>query len=208
MTQSRSHLEEHEPERSTDRAVASAYRLIADCFVYPEEVDRPAYVDDATSHVIPEIATHVDEEAAAFLTAFLDDFEDITPQEYVQTLELSPACPLYLGHYEFEDPKTCREIADADRNQYMVELAGIYGHFGYELDTELPDYIPAMVEFLWLTSSERDDPLREDFLSKLHSMLPGMIERFEGTGTPYQWPLKALERVIEYDMGRDPGGDA
>lgn len=38
------------------------------------------------------------------------------------------------------------------------------------------------------------------------SMLPGMIDRFEEEGTPYQRPLKALVRVIEYDLEADEGG--
>lgn len=158
MPAGRSELEDRTHQGSAVEGLASAYRLIADCFVYPEELDRQQLVDDAVSDVIPEIATHIDGEAAALLTAFLDEFGEISTQEYVQTLELSPACPLYLWHYEFDDPTTCRDIADADRNQYMVELAGIYEHFGFKLDNELPDYVPAMVEFLWLTRSEQAMP--------------------------------------------------
>lgn len=207
MTTNSSKLEERTHNGSTADTLASAYRLIADCFVYPEKIDQEQLLDDAVNDVIPEIATHIDGETAAFLAAFLDEFDEISTQEYIQTLELSPSCPLYLGHYEFDDPKTCREIADTDRNQYMVELAGIYEHFGFTLDNELPDFVPAMVEFLWLTHSERDDALRDEFMSKMVSMLPGMIDRFEEEGTPYQWPLKALERVIQYDLETDEGGD-
>lgn len=194
-----------DPGRATD-PLASAYRLVADCFVYPEDLDRQRFVEAATEAVVPEIAAHVDDRAAALLAAFLDEFDGVSAEEYVRTLELSPACPLYLGHYEFDQPETCRDIADADRNQYMVELAAIYDHFGFALDDELPDYLPAMVEFLALTRDERGDPLREEFVSKMASMLPGMVARFEEEGTPYRKPLAALERVVQYDLAGDAGG--
>lgn len=202
------------PETSEQRpdieALASAYRLIADCFVYPENIDRDEFVEKARADVLPQVTTHLDTGAAEHLSAFLDAYEGIDTEEYVETLELDPSCPLYLGHYEFDEPETCRDIADADRNQYMVELNGIYEHFGFELEDELPDFVPAMVEFLWLTIPERDDGLRAEFASRMLSMLPGMIEQFEQAESPYREPLEALETVLRYDLEHvmDVDGDA
>lgn len=180
--------------------LAPTYRLLADLFVYPEAVDRDALLAGGREEVLPALREHVDEEAAGLVATFLDEYEDVSVDEYVETLELEPACPLYLGHYAFDEPETCREIADSDRNQYMVELNGIYEHFGFELADELPDFLPAMVEFLWLTLPERDDELRREFADKLHSMLPGMREQFEDHGTPYWRLVAALEQILAYDI--------
>jgi len=181
------------------RTLAETYRLVADLFVYPEDVDRSHLVAIGRERVVPALADHVGSDAADHMAAFLDDYEDVTVDEYVMWHELEPACPLYLGHYEFEEPETCREIADADRNQYMVELNGVYDHFGFELDGELPDYLPAMVEFCWLTLPDRGDELRGEFLSKTLSMLPGMREQFADHRTPYWRLLATTEAVFEFD---------
>lgn len=196
--------------RETD-ALASAYDLIAELFVYPEEVDSEEVVRDALHETLPVIDSHVDGEAAELLADFLDDYREIEAEEYVETLELSPSCPLYIGDYVFEEPQTCRDIGSADRNQYMVELNAIYEHFGFEIQDELPDYLPAMIEFLGLTLPERDDGLRDEFMTKVLALLPAMIEDFESDGTPYVRLLKAFERVLRRDVelntDLDPDGD-
>lgn len=187
-------------------ALAEGYRLVADLFVYPEAVDRDQLVSHGREETVPAVRDHVGKEAADRLDAFLDEYEDVTVEEYVQTLELEPDCPLYLGHYEFDEPETCREIASSDRNQYMVELNGIYEHFGFELADELPDFLPAMVEFCWLTLPERDDGLRTELLEKIHSLMPGMREQFEAHGTPYADLLVVLEELLADDLAYSNGG--
>lgn len=179
-------------------ALAGAYRVIADAFVYPEHVDGEAYRQRARETVCPAVERHVDSEAADELANFLDAHETLDVDEYVETLDLDPACPPYLGHHAFEEPETCREVADADRNQYMVELNAIYEHFDVEIGDELPDYLPAMVEFCWLTLPERDDAVRAEFLGGMVSLVPAARSAFEGT--PYHALLVALERVLDRDL--------
>jgi len=190
-------LAEEEP---TVEGLLAGYRAVADLFVYPEEIDREALVEECRTDVVPSVGRHVDEAAADHLDVFLDDYEDVDVDLYVQMHELDPKCPLYLGHHEFDAPETCRDVSDADRNQYMVELNAIYEHFGFELADELPDFVPAMVEFLWLTMPDRDDGLRDEFIEKFGDLLPGMREQFEDAGTPYWRLLAALRRLIETDL--------
>ncbi|MFB6267646.1 MAG: nitrate reductase molybdenum cofactor assembly chaperone [Halodesulfurarchaeum sp.] len=187
-------------------ALAEAYELIATSFVYPEDLDTERFRRRAAEEALPRVARELDPQVAAELSAFVDVLGDIDPDEYVSTFELSPRCPLYLGHYAFDPPETCRDIGDADRNQYMVELAGIYEHFGWGLEDELPDYLPAMSEFLALTVDERDSELRAEFLEKLLGFLPDARERFEDVGTPYRYPLRAFEQVAKLDLEGIEGG--
>jgi nitrate reductase assembly molybdenum cofactor insertion protein NarJ len=189
---------------ATRSALAAGYRLIADCFVYPEDVDREALATRGREEVVPSLEAEGEGAAARHLEAFLAVYEDVSVDEYVSTLELDPTCPLYVGHYAFEEPDTCRDVADADRNQYMVELNGIYEHFGFELGQELPDYLPAMVEFLWLTIDERDDPVRGEYAAMLSAVVPGMRERFESAETPYHHLVAAAAALIERDLATSP----
>ncbi len=188
-------------------ALASAYRLIVDLFEYPENLDREKTSREALEEVIPNIATYING-GAADLLSFIEDFKNIGIDEYTRTVELSPECPPYLGHYAFEEPKTCAGMGVSDRNDYMIELAAIYEHYGFEVSGELPDYVPAMTEFLYLSLPKRGDELRNEYLSKLLSMLPSMIQRFEEKESAYQKPLKALKALMELDLGKEVAGSS
>lgn len=183
----------------------SVYDIISWSFDYPESVSESSFKSE-TSNLLPRVARRIDRPAADQLARFVDEYEEISTEQYVDTLELEPACPLYLGDYVFDEPSTCRDIADADRNQYMVELAGIYEHYGLVIEDELPDFVPAMAEFLSMTLDHRGDALRQDFLERVVEYLPKMIRHFEDHGTPFQYPLSALYRIAIVDLGGDPDG--
>ncbi|MEE8326150.1 MAG: hypothetical protein V3R58_03845, partial [candidate division NC10 bacterium] len=96
--------------------------------------------------------------------------------------------------------------AVSDRNGYMIELTGIYRHFGQVLDgTELPDYLPLMVEFLSLTVESRDDPVRGKLIDEyMVPFLPPMRSRLEELKTPYLHLLDALVRVMSVEPKTQP----
>jgi len=195
---------EHAP---ADATLAKTYRLVAELFVNPEMADRSTLAATARRDVLPAVAEDVDDDTASRLRSFLDEYESMPIEEFVVTHELSPACPLYVGHYAFDEPETCRDVADADRNQYMVELNAIYEHYGFELEDELPDFLPAMVEFCWLTLPDRGDELRAEFQRKLLAILPALRERFESEGTPYRLVLEVLDRLLRVDLAGEPRAD-
>ena len=66
-------------------------------------------------------------------------------------------------------------LCDPEAN---TELSGLYRHFGFELTGgELPDYLPAVVDFLWLSLEHRDRDtigLRRRLLQ--HYVLPGLVD--------------------------------
>ncbi len=81
------------------KELAASYRLIGELLLHPAERD------DAV--VRQELKT-VGACPAAILTPierFLADPASHSGDEYVQTVELAPPCPLYLGHYLFEEPE-------------------------------------------------------------------------------------------------------
>ena len=142
----------------------------------------------------------MDKESATLLSQFL---EEPTPEEeYIELFELEPQCPLYLGSHTYEEPKNCAQAAVSDRNGYMIELLGIYGHLELTPNgKELPDYLPLMVEFLSLVAGS-EDPIREKLIKDyILPFLPPIRSRLEELNTHYLYLLDALERVLRLDLG-------
>jgi nitrate reductase assembly molybdenum cofactor insertion protein NarJ len=84
----------------------------------------------------------------------------------------------------------------------MIELIGIYRHFGQSINGgELPDYLPLMVGFLSLTAESKDDPIRGKFIDEyMLPFMPPIRSRLEELETPYIHLLGTLEKVIDFDL--------
>jgi len=142
----------------------------------------------------------IDKESAQLLSRFLQE-NTISDTDYIDLFELEPQCSLYLGSHSYEEPQTCANAAVSDRNGYMIELSGIYKHFGQMPNgLELPDYLPLMLEFLSMTVDSDDDPVREKLLTEyLLPFLPPMRARLEELETPYLYLLDALEKIVRVE---------
>jgi nitrate reductase molybdenum cofactor assembly chaperone NarJ/NarW len=144
----------------------------------------------------------MDGESAGLLSRFLAH-EPATEEEYIDLFELSPQCALYLGSHGFEEPKTCSGAANCDRNKYMVEVVNLYRHFGLALDsTELPDYLPLMVEFLALTAGSSDDVRRKLIGEYMLPFLEPMCSQLDKLETPYVDLCRALDAILRADLGQ------
>ncbi|MCH7485730.1 MAG: hypothetical protein IIC04_01945 [Proteobacteria bacterium] len=177
------------------------YALIAELWCSPPEDDakREGIKKDA-KEVVKRLES-IDKESAMLLSRFLGE-NAITEEDYIDLFELDPQCPLYLGSHTYDEPKTCATAAVSDRNEYMIELNGIYNHFGRKPNgKELPDYLPLMVDFLSLTTESKDDPVREKLIKEyILPFLPPMRSRLGELKTPYLHLLDALERVINIEL--------
>lgn len=181
--------------------LTTSYQLIAELLLHPLERDA-ARVANLRSGMGDGPA-----DVSRPIAAFLDSSLAGCPDEYVQTVELSPPCPLYLGAYLFEEPASCRGAGMSDRNAYMLELAALYRHFGFELSgQELPDYVPALAEFLALSLErpERDATgLRRWLIERyVAPALDAMRSRFAEYQSPYEALIEALSAVVREDLRR------
>lgn len=195
----RKRRQEQEQEQEQEQALLQrAYALVAELWCHPKDVEGERLRGEAVEF-LPALRG-VDGEAAACLERFLAHYPP-GEEAYVELFELNPCCSLYLGSHVFAEPKTCAQAAVSDRNGYMLELIGIYKHFGLSLKgRELPDYLPLMVEFLAL-SAGREDPIREKFLREyLLPYLPPLHERLQGLKSPYLYLLEGLERLLKRDL--------
>ncbi len=183
----------------TEVALASTYGLIAEWLLYPEVIDPSTLEDSAIEEALSSAET-LDPEIARLINEFHSQRHTVSAEEYIGLMELNPRCPLYVGHYLFEEPKTCSAAGMSDRNTFMMEIGNIYGHFGFDLKGELPDFLPVMTEFLALTADcdEEDREVRARLIEKL--MIVGLVElkkRLEKAAVPYRHLIEALLICIE-----------
>ncbi len=181
------------------------YALIAESWYSPPEADAKREEIKKDAEEVIERLESIDKESAILLSRFLRE-NAISEEDYIDLFELDPKCPLYLGSHTYDEPKTCANAAVCDRNGYMIELTGIYKHFGRMPNgKELPDYLPLMVDFLSLTAESNDDPVREKFLREYFlPFLPPMRSRLEELKTPFLYLLDALEKVINIELTTRP----
>lgn len=176
------------------------YSLIAELWCSPSGVDtgRDETAENAAG-VVERLGT-IDEESATLLSRFVGQ-NDIAEEDYVDLFELDPKCALYLGSHTYDEPSTCATAAVSDRNGYMIELIGIYRHFGQMPNgKDLPDFLPLIVDFLALTAEKKDDPIRVKLVEEyILPFLSPLRSRLEELGTPYLDLLNALERVINVE---------
>lgn len=181
--------------------LTASYQLIGELLLNPQERD-PALVKR-----LHRLLLEANEEVERWIAKFLAAPNALSADEYVQTLELSPPCPLYLGAHLFDEPTTCNGVGTSGRNSYMLELAGIYSHFGFDITArELPDYLPAMVDFLWISLENRDRDgigLRRRFVE--HYVAPGLeplkasLQKYK---SPYALLVSALQSAVDQDLSR------
>ncbi len=179
--------------------LAASYRLIGELLLHPAERD------DATIRQALETVRAGPAAILAPIERFLDEPASHSADEYVQTVELAPPCPLYLGHYLFEEPESCHGVGLSGRNEYMIELINIYKHFGFEMSNrELSDFLPVIVDFLGI-SLERSGldriGLRRWFLEEL--IVPGiepMKEKLEKYESPYALLVESLDAALKEDV--------
>ena len=185
--------------------LTSAYRLISELFLYPEERDAARIETELKRLEKAPAALRVP------LEAFLAAPAAVSAEEYVATLELAPLVPLYLGSYLYEEPTSCRGAGMSGRNGYMLELANIYRHFGVEFaGGEMADFVPVIVEFLGISLERRDQDriglrryLVETLLIDGIESLSSALRKCE---SPYAHLVEALCAALTDDIAHMAGG--
>ncbi len=187
--------------KNGNQILKDVYALIAELWCAPPEDDADREEIRKEAEDIIKRLEGIDKDSAMSLSRFLGQ-NDIAEEDYIDLFELDPRCALYLGSHTYDEPTTCATAAVSDRNEYMIELGGIYSHFGRKTNgKELPDYLPLMVDFLSLTTESKDDPVRGKFINEyILPFLPPMRARLEELKTPYRHLFDALGKVISIEQ--------
>jgi nitrate reductase delta subunit len=132
---------------------ALIYKLCSLALQYPDEelLAGRAELSSAT-------ASLVEPRTAAALRAFFAWYGSASPlelaQHYVEVFDLGKRSTLYLTFYSLGDRR--------DRGMALLRLKRLYRAAGLPLeDAELPDYLPAMLEFAAATPDRGELVLRE-----------------------------------------------
>jgi len=163
--------------------VIATLRIAALALDYPD-----AELLASTGRLLDAAAAIPDREGGAELRAFLErraaQPEMVAQEEYVATFDFHKRASLHLSYYR-----------DGDRRQRGATLLGLkrrYSEAGFELTRgELPDYLPAVLEFAALEPEEGEAVVRR--------MRPGLEllrASLRDLDSPYLLVLEALEHVL------------
>ena len=178
----------------------AAYRFLSEVLLYPEDRDaqRLGSYAEMAGLAAPELRDAIE---TLMASPELED-SDI----YLETFEISAKCPLYLGHYQFEEPKSCSGAAISGRNGYMIQLKNLYRHFGFEVQArELPDYLPLMLDFLALSAGHPAHKHRRLLVKQfMLPALPAITTKLREVKNVYSHVATILEQLLHDEVGQSP----
>lgn len=179
---------------------ADAYRFLSEVLLYPadRDVQNLESLAEMAGRAVPELRDAIESMMA---NPELDDCDT-----YLETFEIGAKCPLYLGYYQFEEPKSCSGAAISGRNGYMIQLKNLYRHFGYEVQgRELPDYLPLMLDFLALSATHPAYKHRRLLVKQfMLPALPGLSKALREAGSAYAPIAGMLERLLRAELEATP----
>ncbi|MEB3779196.1 MAG: nitrate reductase molybdenum cofactor assembly chaperone [Desulfurococcales archaeon] len=114
---------------------------------------------------------------------------------YISLFELSPKCPPYLGYYGFKE--------EQKRRMFMVEIAGYYKRFGLKMKRgELPDYVPAVAEFLGLTVYSGLKARRVFVYKYVKPYIGSLIECLKKHSSLYHELYSVFDSLLDFEFAR------
>ena len=156
------------------------YKLLSLLLQYP--TDELLAARRSIGEEIEALAASPERDA---LRRFFDHFEAQPgielQQEYVETFDLRKQCGLYLSHYTEGDTRK--------RGMALLRLKRLYAAAGFPLDgPELPDYLPAMLEFAALAPAGHGRRLLAEHRPGLELLRAALRE----CGSPYLVLVEAV----------------
>ncbi len=142
-----------------------AFRALAALLSYPDE----ALVD-----ALPELESAVPKTASPLIQELKQRDLLLLQERYVSLFDRSRALSLYLFEHVHGE--------SSDRGQAMVDLQATYAAHGVcTACNELPDYLPAFLEYLSLVEKKEAKKL----LGEVAQILRALGERLVERGSPY-----------------------
>lgn len=160
------------------------WRLLSALLLYPTEELRAAQKElEQAAAALPRSAGRA---AIGEFLAWLRSTPPAAAQEaYVTTFDFGRRASLHLTYHTHGDRR--------QRGLELIRLKRRYAEAGFPLaDTELPDYLPAMLEFAALAPRAHGEALLAEFRAPLELVRAGLHDR----GSPYASLLDALCAVL------------
>ncbi|BBY96968.1 nitrate reductase molybdenum cofactor assembly chaperone [Mycolicibacterium fallax] len=146
------------------------------------------YPDDAWFARLPELRRHavalpagVGDELTGFIDAALSTDPLARQRDYVGTFDLKRKCSMYLSYYATGDTRR--------RGAALVAFLEAYRAAGWEFDAaELPDYLPAVLEF----SARSGSPIAGALLAAHRDGIEVLRTALEGMASPWAAVIRAV----------------
>ncbi|MCV7193479.1 nitrate reductase molybdenum cofactor assembly chaperone [Mycolicibacterium brumae] len=167
------------PVRMDERTRAHAHMLASLLLDYPDAVwfDR---LPGLRAHAAA-LPTPIAGELLAFIDAVSDSGPLALQRDYVATFDLKRKCSMYLSYYATGDTRR--------RGTALVAFLEAYRAAGWEFDAaELPDYLPAVLEF----SARSGSPIAGALLAAHRDGLEVLRTALEGMGSPWAPVIRAV----------------
>lgn len=159
-------------------------KLISLLLQYPDnEILSIIQESDIAQEKIPQLTESLGE----FFEYFHQNPLNVLQENYVQTFDFNDKANLYLTFSKSDE--------DKERGKALAELKEIYSFAGFELEsTELPDYLPLVLEFV----SVADKRICVDLLSRFRKPITKIRQNLSEINSPYADLLEALELIIDH----------
>lgn len=159
-------------------------KLISLLLQYPDEESKSLMGElDIVTEEAPQLA----EPLKKFATWFRNNSLGALRENYVQTFDFNDKANLYLTYSKSGEEK--------ERGKALAELKEIYSFAGFELEsTELPDYLPLVLEFV----SFSDKKIRVDLLTRFRESIEKIEQALSEQNSPYAALLQALLIIIDH----------
>lgn len=146
---------------------------------YPDQ-EWFARLASLTGHVA-DLPPQIREPFTEFLAAATAAGPTEWQRRYVQTFDLKRKCSLYLSYFATGDTRK--------RGTALVTFLEAYRATGWEFEAEeLPDYLPAVLEF----SARCDDPIAEALLASHIEGIEVLRQALEATDSPWAGLLRVI----------------
>ncbi|AYU56010.1 nitrate reductase molybdenum cofactor assembly chaperone [Staphylococcus debuckii] len=135
--------------------------------------------------------------AYAEVAAYREQIQSYTLTEikqlYTDTFDFNKQAPLYMTYNKFDTQK--------ERGQMLAKLKVLYEMFGLEMvDNELSDYLPLMLEFLYVAQWQNDDRAEDNIEFVIMVIEDGtyaMLQQLIEIDSPYAPLIKGLRETLK-----------
>ncbi|MEL0537976.1 nitrate reductase molybdenum cofactor assembly chaperone [Staphylococcus debuckii] len=135
--------------------------------------------------------------AYAEVAAYREQIQSYTLTEikqlYTDTFDFNKQAPLYMTYNKFDTQK--------ERGQMLAKLKVLYEMFGLEMvDNELSDYLPLMLEFLYVAQWQNDDRAEDNIEFVIMVIEDGtyaMLQQLREIDSPYAPLIKGLRETLK-----------
>ncbi|QTX03859.1 nitrate reductase molybdenum cofactor assembly chaperone [Agromyces archimandritae] len=169
------------PVRIDEQARRSLHMVLSLLLDYPGEALDDGRVRTAASSLPEPFGEAVREFLSRVDAMARPELED----HYVRTFDLKRKCSMYLSYYATGDTRR--------RGTALIAFLDAYRAAGWEFDAaELPDYLPAVLEF----SALSDSPIAAELIAAHREGIEVLREALDRLGSPYAGLVGALCRSL------------